>query len=77
MFAGLRGDWVQAIDDDRLDRWAVHPYLSYYLTEFLRVRVAFEHRWSDLAHEDGRDTLLTELNFLFGSHPPEPFWVNR
>jgi hypothetical protein len=77
LFAGIRGDWAQDIEDDSHDRWAVHPYVSYYLSEFLRLRLGYEHRWSDLQDEDNRDSVFTEINFVFGSHPPEPFWVNR
>lgn len=77
LFAGLRGDWVQDIADESRERWAIHPYVSYYLTEFLRLRLGYEHRWSDLQDEDKRNSVFTELNFIFGSHPPEPFWVNR
>lgn len=77
LFTGLRWDWTQDINDDDADRMAVHPYVSYYFSEFLRFRLAWEHRWSDLDAEDGLDTLFAEMNFVFGSHPPEPFWVNR
>jgi hypothetical protein len=27
--------------------------------------------------ENKRNTVFVELNWLFGSHPPEPFWVNK
>jgi len=77
LYAGVRGDWTQAIDDDGSETWGVLPYVSYYLSEFLRFRVNYQHLWSDLPDEDGRDTVFLELNFVIGSHPPEPFWVNR
>jgi hypothetical protein len=76
LYAGVRGDWTQAIEDDGVERHAVLPYVSYYLSEFLRFRVNYEHLWSDLA-SDGRDTVYFEMNFVIGAHPPEPFWVNR
>jgi predicted porin len=77
LYVGVRGDWTQSIDDDRIDRYAVLPYVSYYFSEFLRFRVNYEHLWSDDRAEDGRDTVYLELNFVIGAHPPEPFWVNR
>lgn len=77
LFLGLRWDWHEDVDDDTLTRRAIHPYVSYYLSEFLRLRAGWEHRWSDDPEEDGLDTALAELNFVIGSHPPEPFWVNR
>jgi hypothetical protein len=51
--------------------------VSYYFSEFLRARLNYEHRWSDIASENSRNSLLMELTWIFGSHPPEPFWVNR
>ena len=77
LFAGVRWDWTQDVDDDDLERMDVYPCLTYYFSEFLRLRLGWEHHWSDVSEEDGLDTLLGELNFVFGSHPPEPFWVNR
>jgi hypothetical protein len=52
-------------------------YASYYTTEFLRFRLGFEHRQSDFAEQNDINTILLEINFVFGSHPTEPYWVNR
>jgi hypothetical protein len=52
-------------------------FLTYYTTEFLRLRLGYEHTKSDVAEMDGLDTGWLELNFVFGSHPVEPYWVNR
>lgn len=76
-YAGVRWDWTQTIVDDRFERMKLTPYLSYYFSEFLRARIGYEHTWSDLVEENGRDTFLFELNWVFGAHPPEPFWVNK
>lgn len=77
LYAGLRADWTELVGDDDHYRAAIQPYVSYYLSEFLRLRAAWEHRWSDVGEDDGRDSVLAQLTFVFGSHPPEPFWVNR
>ena len=45
--------------------------------EFLRFRAGYEHRWSDIAADDGLDSFVAEVNVVFGSHPIEPYWVNR
>lgn len=76
-YAGLRYDRTEALFDPDLKRQSVTPYLSYYFSEFLRFRVNYEHRWSDLIEEDGRNSLFFELNWIIGAHPPEPFWVNK
>ena len=76
-YAGVRWDYTTTVIDPTLQRKSLTPYLSYYFSEFLRLRLNFEHRWSDIAAENKRNTVFVELNWIFGAHPPEPFWVNR
>lgn len=76
-YAGLRWDRTDVLYNPALQRRSVTPYFSYYFSEFLRFRLNYEHRWSDLDTEDGRNSVFAELNFVFGAHPPEPFWVNK
>jgi hypothetical protein len=76
-YAGVRWDQTGTLFDPGLKRRSVTPYLSYYFSEFLRFRVNYERRWSDLSAEDRRNSVFLELNWVFGSHPPEPFWVNK
>jgi hypothetical protein len=76
-YAGVRWDKTDVLFDPSLKRRSITPFVSYYFSEFLRFRLNYEHRWSDLDTENGRDTFYGELNFVFGSHPPEPFWVNK
>jgi hypothetical protein len=77
LYAGMRWDRTDVLYNPSLARRSLTPYISYYFSEFLRFRLNYEHRWSDLYTEDGRDSIIGELNFVFGSHPPEPYWVNR
>lgn len=76
-YAGVRWDQTDVLYNPALQRRSVTPYFSYYFSEFLRFRLNYEHRWSDLYTEDKRDSVFAELNFVFGAHPPEPFWVNK
>jgi len=76
-YAGVRWDRTDVLYDPSLKRRSVTPYFSYYFSEFLRFRLNYEHRWSDLESENRRDSVFAELNWIFGSHPPEPFWVNK
>jgi len=76
-YAGLRWDQTTTLFNPGLKRRSLTPYLSYYFSEFLRARLSYEHRWSDLFTENNRNSVFFELNWLFGSHPPEPFWVNK
>ena len=77
LYAGARWDRTNVVYDTSLVRRSVTPYFSYYFSEFLRFRLNYERRWSDLPGEHRRSSLFAELNFVFGSHPPEPFWVNK
>jgi hypothetical protein len=77
VYLGVRWDDTASIVDDSLRRRAMGGYATWYTSEFLRFRLGYEHRLSDVEEEDGRDTIFAELNFVFGAHPPEPFWVNK
>ncbi len=76
-YAGVRWDYTTTLSDPNLLRKSITPYLSYYFSEFLRFRINYEHRWSSLVSENKRNSVFLELNWIFGSHPPEPFWVNK
>lgn len=76
-YAGLRWDQTDTVFNPALQRRGLTPYLSYYLSEFFRFRLNYEHRWRHLGSENGRNSVYMELNFVFGSHPAEPFWVNK
>jgi len=77
VYLGARYDWLKDPADDRLVTRAIAGYLSYYTTEFLRFRLGIEHRMSDVPSQDRLTTGIFEVNFVFGSHPTEPYWVNR
>ncbi len=76
-YLGGRYDYAQALDDERIRDRNWSAYLTHYTSEFLRFRLGFEHRMSDVAARDGLNTFLFELNFVFGVHPAEPYWVSR
>ena len=76
-YGGVRWDQTGTLFNPSLQRRSLTTYFSYYFSEFLRFRVNYEHRWSDFSTEDGRNSVFLELNWVFGSHPPEPFWVNK
>ena len=81
-YLGLRYDHADAVDFPDAPfvagtRRSIMPYLSWYTSEFLRLRLGYERWISSAPGEADRNTFLAELNFIFGAHPPEPFWVNR
>jgi len=76
-YLGGRYDVAEEPGDDTITTRVAAGYLSYYTSEFLRFRAGYEHRWSDVPSDDGIDSFITEVNVVFGSHPTEPYWVNR
>jgi len=76
-YLGGRYDYVQDIANTHLTTQVAAGYLSYYTSEFLRFRAGYEHRWSDVPADDGINSFIAEVNVVFGSHPTEPYWVNR
>lgn len=76
LYFGVRFSRADELADESLDTKTYGTFLTYYTTEFLRFRLGYEHTDSDQAQFDGLDSLSFELNFVFGSHPAEPYWVN-
>jgi hypothetical protein len=63
--------WYLGVRYDQLgDEDWVGGTVSYYTSEFLRVRTAA------LAHKDAW-RMDAQLTFIWGAHPVEPYWVNR
>ena len=77
LYLGTRYDWVEEPAPPLLTTRSIGAYASYYTTEFLRFRIGLEHRTSENLTVNGLNTALLEINFVFGSHPTEPYWVNR
>jgi hypothetical protein len=81
-YVGLRGDYTQFPNSETRgsNDWdaAGSPYVTWYLTEFLRVRLEYQHRLRKiLGNRDREDALFLQLTGVFGSHPPHPYWVRR
>ena len=73
-YAGLRLDYTENPNEDGRHAWAVTPYVSWYWSEFLRFRVMYQHRDGDALSED---VLYFQATWLFGAHPPHPYWSMR
>jgi len=77
LYVGARYDWTEELLDASLKSSTAGAFLTYYTTEFLRFRLGYEHTESDVPALDGLDSIFLEINFIYGSHPAEPYWVNR
>ena len=76
-YVGLRYDQADDLEDQSLVSRTIGAFVTYYTTEFLRFRIGLEHTESDVAVLDDVDSVFLEVNTVFGSHPAEPYWVNR
>ena len=81
-YAGVRGDYTEFPDSE--DRgpddsdWAASGYVTFYLTEFLRLRFEYQHRDFEIGGiSDDEENFFLNLTYVFGAHPPHPYWVNR
>ncbi|MFH1423103.1 MAG: TonB-dependent receptor [Planctomycetota bacterium] len=74
-YAGVRYDWFEFVTDDTTSQQGGGVYISYYTTEFIRFRVGYERHEDTLKNIE--NTFYFQLTFVFGSHPAEPYWVNR
>ena len=77
IYLGVRWDHAAALEEDDEITDVYSAYVSYYTTEFFRMRTGYEYRESDHEEDDDLHSLFLEFNFVFGSHPAEPWWVNR
>lgn len=77
LYVGARFDWLQSLENPGVETRTLGAFVTYYTTEFLRFRVGAEHTSSSDPVLDSLDSLFLEINFIFGSHPAEPYWVNR
>ncbi len=75
LFLGLRYDQSESHETEGWSR-GVFPYLSFYPSEFFRLRVGWQHTFYE-AGQPELGTFWFELNLVFGSHPPHPYWVHR
>ena len=57
------------------DKWTLDRGRAYLSGTQALIRLAMLQRQRDQL--DGLNTALIELNTVFGSHPVEPYWVNR
>jgi len=79
-FVGLRFEYAESPENDKEVFWGAALYLSYYTTHFLRLRIGVEHyedfiKTDTLEFENRRNSLFVQATFLFGAHPPHPYWV--
>ena len=73
-YAGCRVDWTENALDDKQEVWGVSPYLTWYYFEFLRFRLEYQYKSGDVPTENN---LYFQCTFIFGAHPPHPYWAMK
>ncbi len=76
-YTGVRLDYTEDANDNEKKIWGVSPYLTWYWSEFLRFRVSFEHRGGFGGAVDNENLFLFQLTWIFGTHPPHPYWAMK
>ena len=71
LMSGLRFDYTQLFTDDAADEYAFGPYLTWWASEFFRLRLQYQHVTSDaLPHED---RIYLQGTFVMGAHGAHKF----
>lgn len=74
-YVGVRWDDTEKLQDTHMRDQAISAYLTWYASEFLRFRLGYEYGFSN-QEAGARNSAFAQLDFVFGSHPPHPYWVN-
>lgn len=76
-YIGSRYGYSEAVKHGQNEVHAASLFYTLYTTEFLRLRFGYEHQFEHVARTwQHQDAFMVEFNFIFGSHPTEPYWVN-
>ena len=76
LFAGLRFDYSQFPTNDKDSEWSISPYLTFWQSEFTRLRLEYSHKERNsvtMPVEEGDNALTLQATFTIGSHRPHPF----
>lgn len=76
-FFGIRYDLAPKEDDLLSFQHAMGAFFTYYTTEFLRFRLGYEHVMPDIVSLKGDHRMMLSMIFILGSHPIEPYFINR
>ena len=74
--AGLRGDYVDgeegAIDPLGFERWRLSPNLTFFPSEFSKIRL--QYNYDDILEDNGTEhSVFLQFEFLLGSHGAHKF----
>ena len=73
-YLGCRFDYTKAATNEHQEVWGISPYVTWYWSEFLRFRTEFQHKEGKTPTEN---TLYFQVTWIFGAHPPHPYWAMK
>jgi len=76
LFAGTRFDYSQFPMNDKDSEWSISPYLTFWQSEFSRLRLEYTHSERNsvtMPVEEGDNSLTLQATFTLGAHKPHPF----
>ncbi len=76
LFAGMRFDYSQFPTNDKDSEWSISPYLTFWQSEFTRLRLEYTHSERNsvtMPVEEGDNSLTLQATFTLGAHKPHPF----
>lgn len=77
-YAGIRADTAQSPYVADASAWGLAPYVTHYLNEFIRLRLQYNYLKGEVDGDTAvNQGLSAQIIWVFGAHPPEPYWVNR
>ncbi len=71
--AGLRFDFADSDGSDPTDpfrdvRWRLSPHLTWYLTDFRKLRLQYNRDWAQFLPDNTADTVWLQFEYSLGSH---------
>jgi hypothetical protein len=72
LYLGLRLDGVEHPDDPDRRLWAVAPYVTWWQSEYVRLRAELRHLDDD-ARQEAENQLLLQLTWAAGPHKHETY----
>lgn len=76
-FVGARYDIAPKEHFEQGYEHSISGYLTYYTSEFLRLRLGYEHFMPSAKSLRGDNRIMLATMFVLGSHPVEPYFANR
>lgn len=77
LYVGIRLETAESVTDSKLSTQVFSLHATYYVSDYIRIRMSFERTISDIDDVDGDNAIMFDLNAAFGAKPVEPFWVNK